>query len=418
MATLLVALVLPAAGGGTGAGAATTTTTTIVRKPTTTTTSTTSLESARQQAIDGQIKTLREQVEEASDREGAVLDRLDEVAAGKRSLDGQVAALDADIAAAEAELTAASEHFGTVTADLQRAEAKFDATDGDLTGARTDLTERAVRAYVHQPTAQLASLLLERQSFRELAAARDFLSSVVDAQARSVERYRRLRGDIDAERQSLATLQADMSAQRDVVALHRDELLRVRGRQDELRAKASVEQGRQQALLRDVRSRVKEFEGEIAALKKESDNIASLLRTRQAAQQKAAPSGKGALATPVAGAVTSTFGARLHPIFQTMRMHAGTDFAASVGTPVKAAADGVVVAAGTRSGYGETVILDHGNNLATLYGHLSRVGIADGAKVTRGQVIGFSGSSGYSTGPHLHFEVRVSGNPVDPLRYL
>jgi murein DD-endopeptidase MepM/ murein hydrolase activator NlpD len=77
-----------------------------------------------------------------------------------------------------------------------------------------------------------------------------------------------------------------------------------------------------------------------------------------------------------------------------------------------------VFAAGERSGYGNTVILDHGNTLATLYGHLSRIAVADGASVARGQVIGYAGSTGYSTGPHLHFEVRVNGNPVDPLKYL
>jgi murein DD-endopeptidase MepM/ murein hydrolase activator NlpD len=124
------------------------------------------------------------------------------------------------------------------------------------------------------------------------------------------------------------------------------------------------------------------------------------------------------LAAPVAGAVTSGFGPRMHPSFETVRMHTGVDFAASTGTPVKAADDGVVAVAGTRGGYGTTVILDHNNGLATLYGHLSRLAVGEGAKVARGQVIGYAGSTGYSTGPHLHFEVRVNGNPVDPMRYL
>ncbi|MDQ3106759.1 MAG: M23 family metallopeptidase, partial [Actinomycetota bacterium] len=131
-----------------------------------------------------------------------------------------------------------------------------------------------------------------------------------------------------------------------------------------------------------------------------------------------APSGKGVLASPVPGALASAFGPRPHPIFGTVRNHTGIDLTAGQGTPVKAADAGTVVVAGARGGYGTTVIIDHGNSLATLYGHLSRASVTEGATVARGQVIGAAGSTGYSTGPHLHFEVRVNGNPVDPLRYL
>jgi murein DD-endopeptidase MepM/ murein hydrolase activator NlpD len=416
---LLVALAAPAVAAATPATATTTTT---ARKPATTTTSTSTTtppEAARQSAIDTELRTLRQQVEEASAEEADVLDKLDAVAASKRSLDRQVADLDTEIAGAEQQLADATAQLATVTSDLQRAEVKYTAPDADLDDARDELTDRAVRAYVHQPGAQLASVLLERQSFLELAAARDFLRSLTEAQARSVERYRSLRATIAGERRSLTELRDSVSAQRDVVAGHRDELLQARARQDALRVQAASEEGRQQTLLKDVRSKVKEYEAQIAALKKESDAIAAALRARQkASQQKAAPSGKGVFSAPVGGAITSTFGNRRHPIFGTMRMHTGVDFSAPTGTPVRAAADGVVFAAGERSGYGNTVILDHGNTLATLYGHLSRIAVADGATVTRGQVLGYSGSTGYSTGPHLHFEVRVSGNPVDPLKYL
>lgn len=420
MVPLLLALVLTAA-------AATTTTTvrtgTTARSTTTSTSTSTSTtrppEAARQSAIDAQLRTLRQQVEEASAEEAQVLDRLDEVAASRRSLDRRITDLDAEITTAEEALRLATEQLGSVTADLQRAEIKWSVTNGGLDDARNELTDRAVRAYVHQPGAQLASVLLERQSFRDLAAARDFLQSVVDAQARSVGRYRELQAAIDGERRSLAELRDSVAAQRDVVARQRDELLGARARQDGLRSQAASEEARQASLLDEVRSKVEEYEAQIAVLKKESDAIAAALRARQkAAPQKAAPSGKGVFSAPVAAAVTSNFGNRLHPIFRTMRMHTGTDFGVPMGTPVRAAADGVVFAAGERSGYGNTVIIDHGNTLATLYAHLSTVAVAAGATVTRGQVIGYSGATGYATGPTLHFEVRVGGNPVDPLTYL
>lgn len=191
----------------------------------------------------------------------------------------------------------------------------------------------------------------------------------------------------------------------------------MRARRLALRTSAVAEETRQKTLLADVRTRVREFESEIAALKKESDAIAVLLKARQKAQKKP-PSGTGVLAAPVGGAITSDFGPRRHPIFGTMRMHNGVDFSATSGTPVRAAADGAVVVSGERGGYGTTVLVDHGNTLGTLYAHLARSAVAEGASVTRGAVIAYAGSSGYSTGPHLHSEVRANGQPVDPRRYL
>ena len=131
------------------------------------------------------------------------------------------------------------------------------------------------------------------------------------------------------------------------------------------------------------------------------------------------PSGHGVLAVPIPGApITSGFGPRVHPIYGDVRMHTGIDFGASTGTPIHAAADGVVVSAGPLGGYGNATVIDHGNGLATLYGHQSSIAVAPGQRVSRGQVIGYVGCTGLCTGPHLHFEVRVRGTPVDPMQYL
>ncbi|HEV2767169.1 MAG TPA: peptidoglycan DD-metalloendopeptidase family protein [Acidimicrobiales bacterium] len=131
------------------------------------------------------------------------------------------------------------------------------------------------------------------------------------------------------------------------------------------------------------------------------------------------PAGSSTLGWPLASpVVTSGFGYRIHPIFGTSRLHAGIDLRGSTGTPILAAGEGVVVSAGWRGGYGNTVIIDHGGSLATLYAHQSQIHVRAGATVRRGQAIGAVGSTGQSTGPHLHFEVRVNGTPVDPLNYL
>ena len=191
-----------------------------------------------------------------------------------------------------------------------------------------------------------------------------------------------------------------------------------RSSHEALRARAVTQSSEAAKLLKEVRSRRAEFQTEYNAIKRQSDSIARQLRSRQSGQPPP-PSGHGVLGVPIPGApVTSGFGPRVHPIFSDARMHTGVDFGAGEGTPIKASADGVVVSAGAQGGYGNATIIDHGNSLATLYAHQSRMAVSAGQSVKRGQVIGYVGHTGYATGPHLHFEVRVDGTPVDPMKYL
>lgn len=124
------------------------------------------------------------------------------------------------------------------------------------------------------------------------------------------------------------------------------------------------------------------------------------------------------LAWPIEAPITSGFGPRVHPISGTARLHAGLDLAAATGTPIQAAADGTVIQSGWRGGYGTTVEVDHGDGLTTLYAHQSVLHVAQGEQVRAGEVIGEVGSTGASTGPHLHFETREDTVPVDPLTHL
>jgi murein DD-endopeptidase MepM/ murein hydrolase activator NlpD len=121
---------------------------------------------------------------------------------------------------------------------------------------------------------------------------------------------------------------------------------------------------------------------------------------------------------PVMGRITSSFGERLDPINGEGAFHAGIDIAAPFGTPVRAPADGIVLKAGFANGYGREIVIDHGNGIQTLYGHLSGFAVTDGERVRRGQVIGYLGDSGHSTGPHLHYEVHIHNAPVNPHKYL
>ena len=131
--------------------------------------------------------------------------------------------------------------------------------------------------------------------------------------------------------------------------------------------------------------------------------------------ERPAPVESGGFVMPANGPVTSYFGYRYHPILHFTRFHAGVDIGASWGSPIVAAGDGQVIGAGWAGGYGREVQIAHGGGLVSLYGHMSEIVAAPGSFVHQGQVIGYVGSSGLSTGPHLHFEVRQGGQPVNPL---
>ncbi|MBU4314388.1 MAG: M23 family metallopeptidase, partial [Actinobacteria bacterium] len=143
---------------------------------------------------------------------------------------------------------------------------------------------------------------------------------------------------------------------------------------------------------------------------------AEVTRILESYKYGSAPSGK--FAWPVAGSIQSGFGNRYHPIFGYNRFHSGIDIVASYGTLVKAADGGQVVQAGYFGGYGYSVMLYHGGGFATWYAHLSSINVSIGQSVQRGQVIGLVGSTGWTTGPHLHFEVRINGAAQDPRAYL
>ncbi len=227
------------------------------------------------------------------------------------------------------------------------------------------------------------------------------------------EEIRDLKHDFQDKKLKIATISQKMSEQKSIY-------------EDQTQEKEEY--------LHEVQTKKKVYEKEVQALEDESNRIASMLR-RLIEQQRLARlrqmknmTGKrfippvfkgGRMGWPCASAnLTSYFGYRTHPIFGTRKLHTGVDVGAHSGTHIYAAADGVIIESGWMGGYGKAVIIDHGSGIATLYGHTSQIYVSSGQPVKRGQLIAAVGSTGFSTGPHLHFEVRVNGSPVDPLAYL
>lgn len=189
------------------------------------------------------------------------------------------------------------------------------------------------------------------------------------------------------------------------------------------------EQAVQAALKLELERRVSDWEAKVSDLAAADAELTQFIRDQEAAAAAAAGnSGSTAPAPgsssvsgfqwPVNGSVTSGFGYRVHPIYGTRRLHQGLDISGGSGTPIAAAKSGTVISAGWRGGYGNAVVISHGSGVTTLYAHQSSMNVTSGQQVGRGDIIGWVGSTGASTGPHLHFEVRINGSAVDPRPYL
>ena len=208
--------------------------------------------------------------------------------------------------------------------------------------------------------------------------------------------------------------QEEAQAQLAVLAEQRQEAAAEEARVLELRAEADQELSRQQSLLARVEAQISEYESEKHLAEEELARLEQEIRSRSSGGD----AGSGRLSWPIAAPVSSPFGPRVHPILGSVRLHAGIDLRAGSGTPIRAAGSGRVIMAGVFGGYGNTTVIDHGGGLTTLYAHQSSLAVSVGDTVDAGEVIGYVGSTGLSTGAHLHFETRENGVPVDPMRYL
>lgn len=181
--------------------------------------------------------------------------------------------------------------------------------------------------------------------------------------------------------------------------------------------KSTISQNRK--MIEKIQRDKQAYERSERELKRQSDSLANIISKTT---KNSGVNVGGGFIMPVAGRISSPFGWRVHPIFKSRTFHSGIDIASPYGTPIKASNAGKVIYSGWYGGYGRVVILDHGSctgqPTTTLYAHMSKQKVAVGQNVTRGQVIGLVGSTGYSTGPHLHFEVRINGKPNNPNNYL
>lgn len=366
------------------------------------------------------VNELREQISDVSEQEGAL---LSEIAGIREKLD----ALTDAVRRLNGEESQAKRHLRRAERDLDRAEAerlevafKLVRAQAEVEGARHAMNLTISALYQRGQSDQqalYAAVVQTSSSPHEVFTALRYLKGTFGDQRADLDRFLALQHEVEVLSREAKSREEEARAARDQMEAERVRLEGARAEAVAARTAAKAEEDREQELLAEVQNRKEDFLRELALLQAESSAIGQMLRELQAGQ-RLAPRRKDTFKLPVNAPMSSRFGYRVHPIFGDTRLHTGLDFAAGAGTPIRAAGPGRVVWAGPRGGYGNLVAIDHGNGLATLYAHQSRLDVTVGQKVATGEVVGLVGSTGFSTGPHLHFETRELGTPADPLLYL
>jgi murein DD-endopeptidase MepM/ murein hydrolase activator NlpD len=358
--------------------------------------------------IHDKITTLKHKAQAVHKKKAVLTTEISRINGRVRYLEDRITVQSHDLDRIQERLYLHEHRLNTLNALYVAQTTRLALLQQEFTQAQQTLQARLVAIY-ERPTADAVSIVFESTSISDAIDQVSYQRSVANqdrAIATEVGRARdhmrqlqgqtkRTRANVIAETQTISDAAWKLRTTRDALAKHRTEL-------------ASARVTKRQALDQATESE-QEYLGEIAALEAASRRISAQLQATGSHGSGVSASG---LIWPVNGPVTSPFGWRWG------RMHEGIDIGAGTGTPIAAAAAGTVVYAGWEEGYGNFVVIDHGDGLATAYGHQSRIAVSNGQSVSQGQVIGYVGCTGHCFGDHLHFEVRVGGAPVNPMGYL
>jgi murein DD-endopeptidase MepM/ murein hydrolase activator NlpD len=370
--------------------------------------------SEQKQIVDGRINALEEKIAAAREHEGVLSSEIEVVS-------DKIDALQNDVDAASARLDELETVLALHQRRLDRLNQLYELQTRKLVflqhqhrEAVARLSKRLVEIYTSERTSSL-SVVLDSGNFSDMLDQLEFLNTI-GRQDRKIagevetaklqmqetrNSTRRTRRQVAETTRAVAARTAEQRAVRDRLAWSQREL--ATARRDKRATLATVREDKEAAI------------GHMRDLQAQSAALAAKIRSAQSSSVVPAPTGAASAAGfvwPVHGVLTSGFGWRWG------RMHEGIDIAVSSGTPVVAAAAGTVIVAGWMGGYGNLVVVDHGGGISTAYGHNTSVTVGVGQQVAQGQLIAYSGNTGHSTGPHVHFEVRINGGAVDPMGYL
>ena len=330
--------------------------------------------------LNSDLQDINNQKDQVSNDMAELEDSLEKQKAELDEIEAAVSAKEAEIAEAETQ--------------IQKTKSEIEKTKKDIEKREEELGLRLRTMYKNGSVGYI-DVILGSNSLSE------FLSNLSMVQ-RLYQSDQETMNELEKQQQILEEQYAELEKQQ---AALEEEKKALSEKQAEAQAKKDSMQGELDAL-----------EAKLDELNADAESISSQIAASQNPNQEY--QGSGTFVWPVRGSITSYFGWRIHPIFGDYRYHSGMDIAVAAGTPVAAAESGTVILAQWYGGYGNCVVIDHGGGISTLYGHNNSLNVSVGQQVSKGQTIAAAGSTGNSTGPHCHFEVRVNGVVTEPLDYL
>lgn len=373
--------------------------------------------------IDKELKQLQEQAKQAKQQQENAANQKQEAQHYVNKNTNYLNELLVQIDAVSNQLSQIALDIENTEQDLRVTAEKLDETKARIE-ERSHLLDSRIRLMYTDGAVSYLDVLLSSTSFTDFLERADSLQAIADQDHVLLEEHKHDKELIVQQQQQLEQDYAKVKQLYADAESHKSQLEAKEVEKQQLIAKYSEEIEQSEEISEEQEALLIELATKRAALEKEKNK----LKAAQVYTYKKSSTGSGgfkgnggSMSVPVSGArLSSNYGTRIHPITGVKKKHTGVDMAAPQGTDIHAAEGGVVIVAEWWSGYGNTVIIDHGDDVWTLYGHIRNGGIKveKGQQVKRGEKIAEVGSTGNSTGPHLHFEVRINGNPVDPMPYL
>ncbi len=316
---------------------------------------------------------------------------------------------------AEVDVVAAERRLASVESRVSLLETQLASVRSQMVETRRSVESRAVDLYMDFFSAGRWAVF-ERENLVDLTLGRVYGGDLLAQADEELKNLEALDQDRVAKESLLAEEKTALEEQLVVLDSRRQERVDELQEVERYRLEASEQLAVVEDLVTEVQVQIRGFREEQQGLEDDAERLANEIAYRKVLLARAQRPGR--LGWPTNGLVSSPFGWRIHPILNRRIFHNGVDLDSPSGTPVRAAGDGRVILAQTWGGYGRAVVIQHGGDVTSIYAHLSRYGTSVGRDVDEGDVIGYVGCSGLCTGPHLHFEVRESGSPVNPMKYL
>ena len=349
--------------------------------------------SAEKEKIDSRIQQTQQELDTGKEKQNQLIEEIRDVNHQMELLQEQISELDRQIKDREQEIAVA--------------EGQLEVKKEEI-GKQNEALDTRLRVMYKRGDTGMLEVLLGSSDISELISNADMLRKLYRNDLRVLKSLKQQYEAIASQVEQLKELRAGLESQQEEQKEHENRLSQKIEELENLEKKVAQDN--------------EALEAQLDELNREAEKITEELRQKEIAASTSSESsydgGSMLWPVPTYSKISSKYGYRMHPILHVSKMHTGLDISAASGEQILAASDGKVILSAVKGGYGNCVMIDHGGGIVTLYGHCSRLLVSSGQSVVRGQVIALVGSTGMSTGPHCHFEVRVNGATTDPLNYL